>query len=77
MPVKESIPLLAYALKKQQEDRIFLQWLQFLPAMAEKRTEYVSFEDYRKRVTGEGIDQRRTEDIIAEIENLHGIKIEY
>lgn len=76
MSIEESIPLFAYALDKEAEDRIFAQWVLHLPLMSLKMLKYSSFEEYKNLLTGKEVDQRSNEQIIAEIEELHNIHID-
>lgn len=54
------------AKEKEKDERIFLQWLVQLPAMA-LSGEAVSLDDYRAQVTGANIDTRPTAEILAEL----------
>lgn len=49
-------------MEKEREERSFLQWVVQLPYMSEKS--YVSFADYKNKLTGANIDRRS----VAEIE---------
>lgn len=60
---------------KEQNDRFFQQWIQYLVPMSKQELKYVSFEDYVDQCTGRNIDLRPAEDIIAELEELHGTKL--
>lgn len=76
MPYKDCAVMLRYGQDQERESRIFAQWVMHLPHMSFKEIQYISFEEYRDKVTGKNIDLRSNEDIIREIEQLHGIKIE-
>lgn len=56
-------------MEKEREDRIFLQWTAQLPLMAYSG-KYVSFADYKDRVTGANIDRRSTAEILAELDEV-------
>lgn len=76
MPFSKGASLISYAIKKEEENKVFMQWVQHLPFMSMKYIEYVPFERYLDKVTGRNIDRRTNEDIIADIEKAHGIHIE-
>lgn len=59
--------LIAKAREKDRDDRIFQQWCVQLPTMAACES-YMSFEDYRDRMTGSNIDRRPAAEILAELE---------
>lgn len=60
-------PLILKALEQEKEARIFQQWTAQLPIMAYSG-KYVSFADYKDRVTGANIDRRSTAEIEAELD---------
>lgn len=62
-------PLILEALEKEREERIFQQWTAQLPLMAYSG-KYVSFADYKDRVTGANIDRRSTAEIMAELDEV-------
>lgn len=64
-------------LGKQQEEREYLhrQWVSMLPKMSSKELKYIPFEEYIDQCTGRNIDMRPAEEIIKELEELHGKKI--
>ena len=70
----DALALYRVAVKKEQEDRLHRQWCTYLPLMSQEAIKYMSFGDYVDRVTGRNIDWRPAEEIIAEIEELHGRK---
>lgn len=53
------------AIEKDREDRIFQQWVTQLPWMGQDN--FVSFADYKDRVTGANIDRRSVAEIEADI----------
>jgi hypothetical protein len=57
--------LILKAIEKDRDDRIFQQWVAQLPWM-DKET-FVSFADYRDRVTGANIDRRSVAEIEADM----------
>lgn len=61
--------------EKEQEERLHSQWVTMLPKMSTKELKYVSFNEYVDQCTGRNIDTRTSEEIIAELEELHGMKL--
>jgi hypothetical protein len=57
--------LIKKAIEKDQEDRIFQQWVAQLPYMDKKS--FVSFEDYKNKLTGANIDTRSVAEIEADL----------
>lgn len=53
------------AKEKEREERIFQQWVAQLPYM-DKQT-FISFEDYKNKLTGSNIDRRSVAEIEAEL----------
>ena len=66
------LPLIAKAREKQQEDRLFQQWVVQLPLMA-FTGEFTSFQDYKTRATGANLDLRPTEEILAELNEIERV----
>lgn len=62
-------PLILKALEQNRDERIFQQWVAQLPIMA-YAGKYVSFADYKDRVTGANIDRRSTAEIMAELDDV-------
>lgn len=56
---------------REREDRAYQQWCAMLPYMSMQMIEYVSFDEYLGRQTGQNIDMRPRDEIIKEIEELH------
>ena len=63
------LELIAKALEKDREDRIFQQWVVQLPVMA-YTGKPVSFADYKDRVTGANIDRRTTAELLRELDEV-------
>lgn len=59
------LSLILKAIEKDREDRIFQQWVTQLPWMGQDN--FVSFADYKDRVTGANIDRRSVAEIEADI----------
>ena len=60
--------LILKALEKERDDRLFQQWVVQLPMMGQEN--FVSFADYKNRVTGANIDRRSTAEILAELDEV-------
>ena len=73
MEVNDFLLFLQKAKEKEREDQIRMQWVQFLPYM--DKESYVSFEEYYDRCTGRNIDTRSVEEIVSELEAVHGKKL--
>lgn len=69
LDAETSLALIAKAMEKDREDRIFQQWVAQLPIMAYTGVN-VSFADYKDRVTGANIDRRSTAEILAELDDI-------
>lgn len=67
--VGTGLALIRKAKEREQEGRIFQQWVAQLPAMALTGVN-VSFADYKDRVTGAHIDMRPTAEIEAELDEI-------
>lgn len=60
--------LIVKALEQERDDRIFQQWVVQLPHMG--RDNFISFTDYKDKVTGANIDRRSTAEILAELDEV-------
>lgn len=69
LDVTTGLELIAKAMEKEREDRIFQQWVVQLPVMAYSGKS-VSFADYRDRVTGANIDRRNTAELMKELDEV-------
>lgn len=69
MDIETGLALIKKAKEKEKDERIFLQWLVQLPAMAISG-EAMSLEDYRNQITGANIDMRPAAAILAELEEV-------
>jgi hypothetical protein len=65
----DGLELIAKAMEKDREERIFQQWVVQLPVMAYSGKS-VSFADYKDRVTGANIDRRSVEEIEKELDEV-------
>lgn len=68
MPFKEFIEFLNLAKEKERESRIFFQWVAQLPFMSSEN--YLSFEDYKAKLTGANIDKRSTKELLEEADEI-------
>ena len=69
LPPEDGLALIAKAMEKDREERIFQQWVAQLPLMAVSG-EVESFATYKDRVTGANIDRRSTAEILAELDEV-------
>ena len=69
LDVNAGLELIAKAMEKEREDRIFQQWVAQLPVMA-FNGKSVSFADYKDRVTGANIDRRTTAEILRDLDEV-------
>ena len=56
------------ALEQERDERLFQQWVVQLPLMGTDN--FVSFADYKDRVTGANIDRRSVAEIWAELDEV-------
>ena len=70
MSIMEIVPLIRMASQKEQDKQIREQWLMLLPIMQMNMIKYISFEDYKVKVSGGDIDNRPAEEIIAEVAEI-------
>ena len=69
MDVEPALELIHLAREKDQDDRIFQQWVAQLPVMA-FAGEFTSFADYKDRVTGANLDLRPTAEIEKDLDDV-------
>ncbi len=60
--------LIVKALEQERDDRLFQQWVVQLPLMGKEN--FVSFADYKDKITGANIDRRSTAEILAELDEI-------
>lgn len=75
MPIDDFCRFVKVGRDAEQEEQLRAQWVSMLPLMSIKQLKYMSFEDYKAQCLGENIDQRPADEIIKELENLHGHKL--
>lgn len=67
--LETGMALISKAREKDRDERIFQQWVVQIPIMAFTGN-FVSFADYKDRVTGANIDLRPTADINADLDEV-------
>lgn len=67
--METGLALIAKAMEKDRDERIFQQWVAQLPVMAYSG-KHISFAAYKDKVTGANIDRRSTAEILAELDDL-------
>lgn len=67
LAITELSEFLQIAREKELEEQSYHMWLAMLPKMIK----FVPFSEFKKIITGNNIDWRDTDDIIAEIKELH------
>lgn len=75
MNIDSFMELVKIAKEKEKEEKLHRQWTSMLPFMSLKQLEYISFKEYKERVTGANIDVRPTSVILKEIEEIHRKKV--
>lgn len=66
LDLKTGLALIVRAQEREREERYFQQWCAQLPFM--DKDNFVSFSEYRDRLTGANIDLRPTAEILAELD---------
>jgi len=66
--IKTGLSLILKAMEKERDERIFQQWVAQLPWMG--RDNFVSFADYKDKLTGANIDRRSVAEIEADLEEV-------
>lgn len=61
--------------EKEIEERLHAQWVSMLPLMSLQQLKYIPFDEYKDQCLGKNIDYRPAEEIIKELEDLHGKKL--
>lgn len=67
-PFEEGAQFIIQSIKAHQEDRLYRWWCAIVPNMTSET--FMSFEDFRDRMTGANIDKRPAEEILAEAEEI-------
>ena len=66
LEVTELSGLMTVLSDKDTEERIFRQWLAILPVMYAGAVKFVPYEDFKAKLSGNDIDTRSAEEILAE-----------
>ena len=66
--MQTGLSLILKAMEKTREERLFQQWVVQLPWMDKEN--FVSFADYKDRVTGANIDRRSVAEIMADLDEV-------
>lgn len=75
MSIEDFCRFIKIAREKETDERIHAQWVSMLPLMSMQQLKYMSYEEYKKQCLGENIDTRPADEIIKELEDLHGQKL--
>lgn len=75
MEAKSFLFFVQTAIEKEEDEKLHHQWSSMLPFMSLKMLEYIPFKEYKDKVLGRNIDLRPTSEIIKEIEEAHGKKV--
>jgi len=75
MDIKSFCQFVKTGREKERDEMIRKQWVSMLPYMSMQQIKYMSFEQYRDQCLGKNIDTRSADEIINELENLHGHKL--
>lgn len=75
LPIERFADFMRIAREKEQDEFIHAQWTVLLPDMSKGYLKYMSFEHYKEQCTGKHIDFRSSDEIIKELEELHGKKL--
>ena len=60
--------LILKAIEQERDARLFQQWVVQLPHMGKEN--FISFADYKDKLTGANIDRRSTAEIMAELDEV-------
>ena len=70
LDISQTLKLLTMAIEEETKDRYRSEWTALLPVMV-FANHYMTFEQYYETCTGQNIDNRPVEEIIAEIDRKH------
>lgn len=71
MSLDDFMDFLRVAEEADRDQQIQAQWTAMLPLMSAKILKFMSFKEYKEQATGENIDMRPADEIIADIEEAH------
>lgn len=66
--MQDGIEFINQMYKAINEEKLYKQWVVQLPLMSKET--YVSFEEYKEKATGSNIDQRPTDELEREINDI-------
>lgn len=75
LPVGVGVALVFKAHEEAVRERIRDEWVTLLPWMQAGHLKLIQFDDYFDQRTGRNIDRRPADQIIAELEKLHGRRL--
>ena len=70
LDIGQTLKLLNMAVEEEAKDRYHSEWTALLPVMV-FANHYMTFEQYYETCTGQNIDNRPVDEIIAEIDRKH------
>lgn len=62
----DAVNFIVLAKSKELEERLFIQWVVQLPWMSTEDDTYISFDDYKNKVTGADVCTKSRAEIMAE-----------
>lgn len=68
MEFMEFLEFINLAIETDRKEKVYMQYCGMLPPLLK----YIPFEEFYDTLTGKNIDLRSNEEIIAEIESIHG-----
>lgn len=75
LPVWLGVDLVFKAHEEVLRERIRDEWVTLLPWMQAGHLKLIQFDDYFDQRTGRNVDRRPADQIIAELEELHGRRL--
>ena len=67
-PFDKGVEFLTQSIKAQRDERLYAWWCALVPNMT--TSTFITFEDFRDRLTGANIDTRPAEEILAEVAEI-------
>lgn len=67
-PFTDGAEFLIQAIKAQRDERLYLWWCAVVPNMT--ASNFMSFDEFRDRLTGANLDTRPAEEILAEVAEI-------
>lgn len=69
------VPLIEKAREADEDDRIRAEWTALLPWMQSGHLKLIQFQEYLDQRTGRNVDRRPADEVIADLEKLHGRRL--